>query len=550
MTDREGDRNSECKVEHEVKRKAELDVEGEGTGGCNCFEDQTIYAAFVKQARCNPGATAILDKGRSFTYAQLQAVVNMVAARLPEHPHCIGIVMDHGLEMVASILAVLKVGAAYVPAEPSFPRDRIRYMLTEANVDAVITQRGYDDLFQSATRVFVEPGELAQKLSDGEPATLMQEPAAADAANADRAFNDAAHPTDVAYVLYTSGTTGRPKGVMVEHRNVTSYIASFQHEFHLSQRDVMLQQSVCSFDIFVEEVFSALLNGAALAILPAELRGSTERLIAFINQMNVTVVDAFPYLLSDINAAAHVPQTVRLFISGGDVLRASYCDNLVKHALVYNTYGPSETTCCASYYCVNEGHALEDGTFPVGKAVLCDTVEVLDESLSPAKPGQLGEICIGGAGVSRGYLGNHPDQANFITREDGTRLYRSGDLGYELADGNLAFVRRKDSQIMIEGRRVECAEVENVIAADAAVHQVVVRPLKDDEDLSYMVAYVVPADPDIHARFDVKGLVSRISQKLADFMIPEYFVQMREIPLNANGKPDVGALPVVLKTKR
>jgi len=483
----------------------------------------TIYGRFLEQVEKTPDALAVRDGQRDISFAELSALVDGVAQMIPQGSRFVGIVMDHGVEMIASVLAVLKSGAAYVPAEPSFPIDRIRYMLAEADVDAAITQQAYDGLFQGAHRVYVEKGFV--------PSTC------------DTPASDCSKPSNLAYVLYTSGTTGNPKGVSVENRNVVSYIDSFEYEFGIGAGDVMMQYSVCSFDIFVEEVFSALLNGAALAIVPETAKATPQALASFIEEAGVTIVDGFPYLLADINGLDVLPAGVRLYVSGGDVLRAKHCDRLIEQAVVYNTYGPSETTCCAAYYCASDGAPLDDGTYPVGKAVSCDDMLLVDERLNPVPDGEVGEILITGAGVSRGYLADCPEQANFIALPGGGRGYLSGDLGYVMEDGNVAFLHRKDAQVMIDGRRVECSEVENVLDADPAVSHAVVKPYRDEGDLSYMVAYVELADEEAKLS-DIKA---RISRKLAGFMVPEFFVKMNAIPLNANGKPDSSALPVVMK---
>lgn len=486
----------------------------------------TIYDGFLETARRDPTATAIIDEHGEVSYQQLEHMANEIAARLPEQARFVGIIMDHSAEMIAAILATLKQGAAYVPAEPDFPPARIAFMMNECQADALITQKDSPALASlAAPRIMIEPGSL-RSVRDQKPSTVSQ-----------------AHPDDLAYILYTSGTTGTPKGVSVENRNVRAYIRAFQDEFSLTSADRMLQHSVCSFDIFVEEVFSTLLAGATLVIAPKNVKEDPAALIAFINEQAITIVDGFPYLLDDINAQPDRPSMVRLYISGGDVLHASQVSNLVNEAMVYNTYGPSETTCCASYFRCDNAKPLDDGTYPVGHPIKGTSIAVVDENLKPVSQGELGEFVISGAGVSRGYLTPHPDQANFTESPDGVRHYRSGDMGYVDAQGNLVFLHRKDDQVMIRGKRVEAKEVENVLLQDEAVHQAVVVPARDEAGFSYLIAYLVPMADD----FSLAELRSRLAHHLAPFMIPEFFVKMNAIPLNTHGKPAVEELPIVLK---
>ncbi|MDO4900328.1 GNAT family N-acetyltransferase [Actinomyces sp.] len=284
-------------------------------------------------------------------------------------------------------------------------------------------------------------------------------------------------------------------------------------------------------------MFCSLLTGAALAIPSTAEHDNVPALLDFVDEMGVTIVDGFPYLIADFNASGRVPKGVRLYISGGDVLRANYCDQLVDRAEVYNTYGPSETTCCATYYRASAGAPLADGTYPVGRAVLGYRVDILNDDLQPVDRGQVGEICVTGAGVSRGYLTQRPESSNFVMQDDGSRMYRTGDLGVMTDTGDIAFLRRKDSQVMSEGKRVECTEVENVLSADDSVDRAVVRDHSDENGLSYLVAYLTPASQGIV----LSELRERLARRLTSFMIPEFFVVMNEIPLNSNGKPDDAA---------
>lgn len=472
--------------------------------------ERTIYSRFHDVAERHPDLTAVVDDDGIITYAELDALVDRIAAKFyDKNPKFVGIVMQHGIDQIAAMLAVLKSGGAYVPAEPALPQERIDYMMRSSGAEFVITDRFCRHL----------------------PSLY-------------RPFPDRSKPAGAAYVLFTSGTSGQPKGVVVENHSVVNYAEAFEAEFNVGPNDIMLQYSVCSFDIFVEEVFTTLLNGATLAIPSTSVRkGKLDGLMRFVERHGVTIIDGFPYLLAEMNKLPKIPESVKLIISGGDVIRSSYITNLCDKGIkIYNTYGPSETTVCSNYYRVDNAEPLDDGTYPIGKAVKGVEVKILDENLNPVKRGEVGEICIFGEGVSRGYINNAPEQKNFVTLDDGSRMYRSGDLGYELPDGNIAFLNRRDNQVMILGKRVEPEEVENVLNTCQCVDRGVVRAFLDENGLHYLVAYVMPA-----AECSLSKIRSCLASKLADFMIPEFFVRVNEIPLTRRGKVDVEQLPVVMK---
>lgn len=474
-------------------------------------KDRTIYGRFKEMVTKFPDSTVIIQDDRTMSFSELDKLVDRILGKFyGKDNKFIGIVMDHGAEQIAAMLAVLKSGAAYIPAEPFLPKARIDYMMKNAGANLII-----DDQFC----------ENLPPVKD--------------------IFENKSQPDGIAYVLYTSGTTGKPKGVMIENHSVVNYAEAFEKEMHIGPGDIMLQYSVCSFDIFVEEVFATILNGGALAIPSKEIHnGPLEGLMDFCKRHKVTILDGFPYFIADINHRPDLmPESVNLIISGGDVVRANYISNLKdKGVRIYNTYGPSETTVCSNYYRIDNNPALEDGTFPVGKAVKGVEVKILDENLKEVQKGEIGEICIFGEGVGYGYLGNPPEQENYVTLPNGTRFYRSGDLGYLLPDGNLAFLHRRDDQVMILGRRVEPEEVENVLNEYPEIDRGIVRAFKDEAGLHYLVAYVVP-----NVGFTLQGLKKWLESKLVNFMIPEYFVAMHHIPLTIRGKVDMEALPVVLK---
>lgn len=474
------------------------------------MKSMTIYSRFKEIAGRWPDAPAIIEDDRTVTYAQLDAMADSILAKFYDlEPDYVGIVMSHGAEQIAAMLAVLKSGAGYIPAEPTLPQERIEYMMQTAGAKFIINDNYCRYL--KAT---------------------------------DRAMADRSTPDGVAYVLYTSGTSGRPKGVVVENHSVVNYAEAFEAEFHTGPGDIMLQYSVCSFDIFVEEVFTSLLNGAAVCIPShAVHNGSLAGLMRFVERHGVTIIDGFPYLLAEMNKLPKLPSCVKLIISGGDVIRATYINNLRgKGVKIYNTYGPSETTVCSNYYRVDNANPLPDGTFPIGRAVKGVDVKILDKRLQEVPKGATGEICIFGEGVSRGYLGNPPEQKNFVTLPDGTRFYRSGDLGYELPDGNLAFLHRRDDQVMILGKRVEPEEVENVLNTCPCVERGIVRAFLDDNGLHYLIAYIMPKDG-----CNLHDIREWLSSQLSDYMVPEFFVKVKDIPITRRGKVKVDALPVVMK---
>lgn len=484
-----------------------------------------VFASYVAK---QPNQYALIDQAGALTYATLDTYAHKLASQFIHPVKRVGVIMGHGREQIASILAILQEGGCYVPAEPDFPLERIAYMMQEAAVDFVITNTAYQanlvSVLDDIPVVTIEDITSALSANDGSGA-VAENPIAI-------------KPDDPAYILYTSGSTGRPKGVEVLNKNVCNYARAFEHEFHVQPGDRMLQYSVCSFDIFVEEVFTTLLNGATLVIPPKEVRNNLDALMPFADQLKVTIMSGFPYLLQACNERDDVPASLRLFISGGDVLRANYVTNLIKTVEIYNTYGPSETCVCATYCNCSETPAQPDGTYPVGRPVQGVSVELCDEALNPVPQGEIGEIVIFGEGVSAGYIGDRVQENKAFLTLDGKRAYRSGDLGIELADGQIHFLRRKDDQVMILGKRVEPGEVANVINLTQQVKQTFVDPETDAQGLTHLTAYVVPGDD----AFTLTDLKHMMAAYLPTYMIPEDFVVLQSLPLTPNGKVDKTAL--------
>ena len=485
--------------------------------------NECIYNAFFEILKKFPDEEAIFDEKKSLTRFEFDSLINTIASKVPNNMKKIGIIMDHSVEMIASIFAVLKIGAYYVPAEPFLPKERIEFMFDDANVDFVLTSEKFIDKFSNLPYLCIE---------DGQQIEMVEIPCKAKS-------------NDIAYVLYTSGSTGKPKGVAVTNKNVCSYVKAFNHEFNLRKNDTILQYSVCSFDIFVEEVFTAILSGVRLAIPSAKTKSEFLSVIKFVEKNNVTIISAFPYFVLKINQYKKVPKSVRLIISGGDILRESYIEHIIDSVEIYNTYGPTETTVCCSYFRCNGQQALKDGTYPIGKPILGANILILNQNGDVLPIGEIGEICIEGQGVSNGYIGErYVENKAFQKLPDGRKLYHSGDMGYYLPDGNIVFLNRSDMQTMILGQRVEPIEVENVLYRCSGVQKAVVKPFVDEKKLAYLVAYVViETDKEVN----LSSLKRDMKKFLPDFMIPEFFVVLSDIPVTLNGKVDFSMLPVVLK---
>lgn len=486
---------------------------------------------FENQVNHNSFHIAATDENKSITYDELNKKANQLSECIRtqfsiSEQSFIGIVMDHSVEMLISIFAVLKSGCAYVPMEPDFPQQRILHIMEETKISMMITRKKYSEIFKNRCPIFQWNNESFAKLdaySDRNPALKIG-------------------GEDNCYVLYTSGSTGKPKGVLIKHENLINYIQAFQAEFNLTENDCMLQNSVCTFDIFTEEVFPILLAGGTLAI--AGTNSDISSLIDFINKKNVTIVSAFPYLFIEFNKLKQIPQSLRLLISGGDVLRKEYVSNLIDKVEIYNTYGPTETTVCVSYFRCTKESFDKNTSVSIGKAILNTKIYLLDEDMKPVPKGTVGEICITGKGVSKGYLNNQKETDKYFVPSpfvENETMYKSGDLGIWNEDGNITFLKRKDKQFMIGGKRVEIMEVETVLSSYPRIKQAIVNVIHDDKEMNCLVAYLT-SDNSLK-RSDV---IQYLDQFLPLYMIPRFIIQLKRIPLTLNGKIDRNALPSIL----
>jgi amino acid adenylation domain-containing protein len=360
------------------------------------------------------------------------------------------------------------------------------------------------------------------------------------------------------FVIYTSGSTGRPKGVPVEHRNLTAYLHAFEREFHIQSGDVVLQQASYSFDAFVEEVFPVLVKGGRVVIADENRVKDVGRLWDFILRHGVTVIDCSPRLLNELNKlnSTRPLKYVRTFISGGDVLKSGYIDSLLKSGVVYNTYGPTEATVCASYFRCPGGEERGDfnGVIPIGKPISNYRLYIIDTDNNLQPVGVPGELCISGTGVARGYL-NNPELTNekFLRGGPGgavfsksappggrrQKLYKTGDLARWLPDGNVEFLGRNDQQVKVRGYRIEAGEIERCLLRQGMLKEVAVVVKESAAGEKQLCAYFTVNKA---VEMTVRELRPFLCRFLPEYMIPAYFIQLEQMPLTSSGKIDRNAL--------
>ncbi|MFL5384639.1 MAG: amino acid adenylation domain-containing protein, partial [Longimicrobiaceae bacterium] len=510
-------------------------VEGWNATELPCPEGVCVHERFERRAEETPEATAVVFAGGELTYAQLNARANRLAHRLralgvgPDAR--VAICAERTPEMVAGLLAVLKAGGAYVPLDPAYPEERLRWLLADSAPVAVLAHGSLAARFAGA-------GVPVLELDAGSPAW-----AAGPETNPGRG---ALLPEHLAYVIYTSGSTGRPKGVMVTHRAVGRQAAAVQAGFGLRPDDRSLQFASIAFDASVEEIFGALLTGAALVLRDEAWLEGAHAFWSRCARHRVTVADLptrFWQLLLDEPSAA-IPPCVRLLAIGGEAVEPAALEAWFRRAghrpPLLNTYGPTETTVNATLREI----AGDPATWrSIGRPVANTRVYLLDARGGPVPVGVAGELYIGGGQVARGYLGRPGLSAErFVpdpfAREPGARLYRTGDLGRWLPEGSIEFLGRTDFQVKIRGFRIELGEIEARLAEHAAVRDAVVLAREDAPGEKRLVAYVV-ADEGL----DVESLRAHLAERLPSYMVPAAFVRLDAFPATAGGKVDRRALP-------
>lgn len=503
------------------------------------FPERLVHELIAEHARRAPDAAAVSFEGERLTYGELHRRSNQLARGLVEMGigpgNRVGVCLDRGVTVFVALLAVLKSGAAYVPIDPSYPDDRVRFMLADSGVTALVTD-GRDGL---------AGGEhTAIDLARDWPSI---------ARHADDDLPRIATPDDLAYVIYTSGTSGRPKGACVAHASLANVYFAWEQAYELASCRTHLQMASLSFDVFTGAMVRALCSGAELCVCPQELLAEPSKLYELMRSRSVDIAEFVPAVLRGL-VSWMAPRGLdfsfmQTLIVGSDAWFVRDHDATLaltgSGTRLINSYGLTEATIDSSFY--ERPTAARspadtpdrDAACPIGKPFANNRLYVLDERLAPVPVGVAGELCVGGAGVARGYFGR-PE----LTREKfapspfgpGT-LYRTGDLAKYLPDGNVVLLGRIDQQVKVRGLRIELGEIEAVLKEHPGIVDAVVAAHDDAAGQRRLVAYVVGES------FERATLRKALGERLPQHMVPAQFVVLDTLPLTPNGKVDRTALP-------
>ncbi|MFE0041908.1 non-ribosomal peptide synthetase [Streptomyces albireticuli] len=495
----------------------------------------TLTGLFSRSARLHPDRVAVSDDRRSLTYAELDRESDAVGALLRGHgvgtEDRVGVYLNRSVELLVAVLGVLKAGGAYVAVDTRYPDARRRLMLGRSGAKVVLTEEGWESRLGDIAAKVVAVGDRSE--FEG------------------RSDGSVVEPHHAASVLFTSGSSGEPKAIVLEHRNIVSFARNPGMPV-LGPEDRTGQVSSVSFDAFHFEMWSTLAAGARTVVLP-----TVPELLAadFRKQMRKYGITAMVVPTMVVNHVVHEDREafapLRILGAGGDVLLPSACRSLLGGGFsgsLYNCYGPAEiTTGCTAHLVTPED--AESDVIPIGRPIEDATVRLLGPGLRPVAPGEIGELFVGGPGVARGYQDRDDltrERFLDVPAEDGTvlRMYRTGDLARQREDGVLVFVGRADDQVKIRGYRVEPGEVERGLRRYPEVQEAVVLTEGEGGDRR-LVAFVV-----LDGSLGVKELRARAEQDMPDFMVPGRFILQSEIPATVNGKRDLDALREVLAAQQ
>lgn len=505
-----------------------------------------LHQLIEQQVSRTPDSVAVVFHDHQWTYRELDDRANAIATHLQTlgigPKTLVGLCVERSPYMLAALLGILKAGGAYLPLDPTFPVERLAFMLADSSTPVLVTQTSLVALF---------PEYLGKVLLLDEQVNIQS----AQYNNGPRPARESLNkgkrndPNNLAYVLYTSGSTGKPKGVMIPHRALVNFLVSMQKQPGLRADDTLLAVTTLSFDIAGLELYLPLVTGAKVVIADRETVSDPNLLIKEMEWCGATVMQATPATWRMLVDASWQGKKDLKILCGGEALPGDLADQLLERGReLWNLYGPTETTIWSAIYQVEKSgrEVATGGTVPIGRPIANTQVHILDSKLQPVPLGVIGDLYIGGDGLGRGYL-NRPELTTerFINSpfDPTSVIYKTGDLARYLTDGNIEFLGRGDQQVKVRGYRIETGEVEVALTEHPTVRQAVVLAQKDGSSDARLVAYVVPAEGGKDADSDQLRVFLR--EKLPDYMIPSAFVTLDALPMTPNGKVDRRALPAL-----
>jgi amino acid adenylation domain-containing protein len=530
-----------------LRKKMDETSRGANDTQTDCPTDACIHHLFEAQVERTPDAVALVFEDQQLSYRELNRRANQLAHHLqklsvgPEVK--VGICVERSIDMVEGILGILKAGAAFVPLDPMYPKDRLSYMIQETQVPVMLTQ-------EPLLRELPMHGAHVVCLDTGWPSILKQ---------SEENLNIRTSAASLAYTMYTSGSTGMPKGVMVMHVNLSHYVQDLQVPLGVTSDDVYLHTASISFSSSVRQLMVPLTQGATVAIATPEQRTNPLGLFDLIKRRGVTIMDTGPsFLESCTHALARLEprarkillhNKLRLILTTGEPLPYRVARNWsfeFKHGTrLINMYGATETSGSVAVYPIPAKDDDRAKIVPLGQPVANTQICLLDRDQQPVPAGASGELYVAGPRVARAYLNRAELTAkSFIpdpfSAEPGARMWKTGDLACYLPDGNIEFIGRIDHLIIIRGIRIEPAEVEAVLKQHSAIWETVVVARDDLPGDKRLVAYFVPDPEGAPSVSELRGL---LNEKLPEYMVPSVFVMLDALPRLPNGKLDRRALP-------
>ncbi|MFZ5351498.1 MAG: amino acid adenylation domain-containing protein [Bacillota bacterium] len=497
--------------------------------------DKSIVQLFEEQAEKKPNRIAVTFDDRSISYEQLREKADKLAKYLLgkglKNETIVGLYSTHSIEMIIAILGILKAGGAYLPLDPNYPDERLNLIIQDSHIKFMLINCELNNgiIFEGEV-IDINKPEIYEYDATG--------------------LETQSNPENLAYIIYTSGSTGRPKGVMIEHRGLTNYVYWANRMYLKGEDEVFALHTSIAFDLTVTSIFTPLISGGKIIIYRGCDNDEEYILYRIIKENKATVVKLTPSHLALIENIDLSKSSIRTIVAGGEVLKTTLArkiyENFNGNVDIFNEYGPTEAVvgCMIHKYDYHNDTGI---SVPIGIPAHNVQLYVLDKKMNPVTTNQTGELYISGDGIARGYLNNSSLTAEKFIKNpfmQGARMYRTGDIVRFLDTGKLEYIGRIDEQVKIRGHRIELGEIEKLLLEIEQINDAVLKACKDDNGDAFLCAYIVMKSNLLD--IDIKN---HLADFLPDYMIPQYFIRMNELPLSQNGKIDKNRLPVINTAK-